>query len=250
MTPELTLAFDLNDCDVDVPAAEQGRLALAAPAGDERAAVEAIKANFRGIYAYCGRICRKWRCSIWLEEVIQDALVGALRAVRTWNPEAGANLNTYMTLCVRHAVWRELPAYMARHGAKVPKGQDAVNHNDNVKYVQAGTISAEQPIGKRSGNRMGDDYLTLRDFLESGRDVVEARRREEREVVDRCFEGMTGRSREVLGRLFGVAGYEQETGVALADRLGVSRQRVDQMKDKIIDWLREGVADRAAGGRN
>jgi RNA polymerase primary sigma factor len=232
-------------------------LARRAHEGDETARDQLIQANLRLVIA----IARKY--SGWgvpLADLIQEGNLGLIRAVSLYRPEKGTRFSTYAAWWVRHQIRRalqeqssvvRLPVYLVktlrrvRHTATVLEqelGRKPTLHEiaqqtglsveqvSNLLNAVARPISLETPVGD-------SEEITMLDLL------AEAPPPEIGEELDleHLLSVLSEKEREVIRLRYGLDGIPSHTLEEIAQRLGLSRERVRQLEARAIEKLRKAV---------
>jgi len=156
-----------------------------------------------------------------IEDCIQGAQMGLVRALRQWNPELGA-WATYSYTAVRGAVGVALRAYGYHSTNKRANGR--WNHRQISQMRPGAEERVVVPVGDPTG-RM-DEMIDAKDAVRLARAVL------------------SNRDFFVL--------YEATRGVGLGDiaaGLGVSRSRVGQIRARALWKVRSAVAWRATLAR-
>jgi RNA polymerase primary sigma factor len=234
------------------------RLSRRAKAGDRRARNVLIEKNLKLVVS----VAKKYRgCGLLFEDLIQEGNVGLIKAVDKFDPNRGYRFSTYATWWIRQAVQRavvnkgrtiRVPLYraeMIRELARVrarmaadlrrePTEEElALKLGWDIDEVQltvsamADATSLDQLIGTEGGSSLGD-------FVEDERasdtlDVVVRQR--EVEQLRRAVEDLPQRERYVLVRRYGLDGSEPASLARLAEKLGISRDRIRDLQ-KRAEW--------------
>jgi RNA polymerase primary sigma factor len=250
------------------------------PLGCERELVEAAKAGDTGardelIEAFLplvGSVARVYRGSAGVEhaELMQEGVLGLLRALRRYDPALGTPFWAYASWWVRQAMQqlvsqltrpvvlsdravRQLARVKtARRQLLQARGREptcgelaqatglARSQVEHLVVAERSARALEEPIS-RDGGTVG----TLGDLLcdpgaEEAYDAVP--RRLEIEEVRALLGGLSQRERTILIGRFGLFGREQ-TLRELGCTLGVSPERVRQIEQGALTKLREAVDD-------
>jgi RNA polymerase primary sigma factor len=234
------------------------RLSRRAKAGDRRARNVLIEKNLKLVVS----VAKKYRgCGLLFEDLIQEGNVGLIKAVDKFDPDRGWRFSTYATWWIRQAVQRavvnkgrtiRVPLYraeMIRELVRVRAGMAADLRREpteeelalklgwDIDEVQltasamADATSLDQLVGTEGGSSLGD-------FVEDERasdtlDVVVRQR--EVEQLRRAVEDLPQRERYVLVRRYGLDGSEPASLARLAEKLGISRDRIRDLQ-KRAEW--------------
>lgn len=240
--------------------AEDRRLVRLGEAARERF----IAANLRLVVSVVRKVGRP---GLDLADKIQEGNLGLIRAVEKFDWRRGVKFSTYATWWIRQAIERgvtdkgraiRVPAHIndqisrVRATEAMMEGQLGRSPTDRELAEETGipetvvrtvrslaeTTSLDEPVGSRKGRiPLGDlvggvdhtddlvDALTARALVEVGLDAVDER---EREVL-RLRYGLEGRRVEDLG--------------VIADRFGVSRERIRQLELRALGKIRRRILD-------
>ncbi len=191
--------------------------------GDREAIDLLISANL----AYVVHIGKEFRGrGLPFEDVIAEGCVGLLKAIRHFRAESGTRFMTYASFWVRkemlaaisdqpHAI--HVPRYAREHGYNTPRllRLDVPEHSEG-----------ESSLADRLRHH---DPLPVDTLIEDG----QVRR------LRRLLLRLTPRDQAVLAWRFGLGGQPEQTLNEIAQRLGLSRERVRQIEVSALARLRE-----------
>jgi RNA polymerase primary sigma factor len=251
---------------------EERRLARRAQKGDEKAAERLVTANLRFVISYV----KKYQGhGLDLSELVAIGNEGLLKAVRKFDPDQGVKFISYAVWWVRQAVLKAL-AEQTR-SVRIPLNQnsqlirlsraetilsqvlkrDPTDHeisrllDDTVENVRSARqmtsteVSLDAPI-----DRSDRDAATLGERF-SGVDGTEIEERTDgrlmREFIDRVFSKyLTSRERRILYLYYGLEeGSEAMTLERIGALMGVTRERIRQIRERAFEKLRESPDGRA-----
>ncbi len=254
---------------------EEKRLARCALAGDERAAERLVTANLRFVISYV----KKYQGhGLDLSELVAIGNEGLLKAVRKFDPDQGVKFISYAVWWVRQAVLKAL-AEQTR-SVRIPLNQNS----QLIKLARAETVLAqvlkrdptdneigrlleETPEQVRAAKQMSATELSLDAPIDrSDREAstlgerfagVDGAEIEEvtdfklmREFIDRAFKKyLTPRERKILYLYYGMAeGSEAMTLEKIGALMGVTRERIRQIRERAFEKLRESPDGMALSG--
>jgi RNA polymerase nonessential primary-like sigma factor len=252
-------------------AEQEFEVATRARAGDFAARQSMIEHNLRLVVsiakAYAGR-------GVPMADLIEEGNLGLMHAIDKFEPERGFRFSTYATWWIRQSVDRalvnqgravRLPVNVVRDVQQVLKAKRLLENDADLvaqrpEGVRAEDISAllgksasevahllvmaEAPRSLDASLDSEDDDRTLGDSLvdvlaTDPQDTTQAH--EVTHLLEAWVATLSGHEREILQGRFGLHGREPETLETLADRLGVSRERVRQIQNDAIFKLRRNM---------
>jgi len=255
--------------------AEERRLARLAQKGDAQAAERLVTANLRFVISYV----KKYQGhGLDLSELVAIGNEGLLKAVRKFDPDQGVKFISYAVWWVRQAVLKAL-AEQTR-SVRIPLNQNS----QLIKLARAETVLAqvlkrdptdseigrlieETPEQVRAAKQMSATELSLDAPIDrSDREAstlgerfagVDGAEIEEitdfklmREFIDRAFRKyLTPRERKILYLYYGMAeGSEAMTLEKIGALMGVTRERIRQIRERAFEKLRESPDGMALSG--
>jgi RNA polymerase primary sigma factor len=258
-TDSLQLFFNEARRHPLLTAAEEVELAKAIERGDLSAKDRMINANLRLVIS----VARKYQGQgLPLSDLIQEGMLGLIRAVEKFDWRKGFKFSTYGTLWIRQAIGRglansgrtvRLPVHIVARARKIqdmerklaaelnrqPTVEEIaialemdVDEVADIRRADRGPASLDQGVGE-------DGETSLGDLIASDQPTVEAEVASEmdnaqlREAVD----GLPEVERTVLTLRFGL---DRSEPVALREtgrRLGLSSERVRQLEDRALRRL-------------
>jgi RNA polymerase primary sigma factor len=266
---------DIQKLPLISDAEEERRLARRAQRGDESAAERLVTANLRFVISYV----KKYQGhGLDLSELVAIGNEGLLKAVRKFDPDQGVKFISYAVWWVRQAVLKAL-AEQTR-SVRIPLNQNS----QLIKLARAETVLAqvlkrdptdieigrlieETPESVRSARQMSSTEVSLDAPVDrSDREActlgerfagVDGAEMEEitdfklmREFIDRAFRKyLTPRERKILYLYYGLEeGSEAMTLEKIGALLGVTRERIRQIRERAFEKLRESPDGSALAG--
>ncbi len=165
---------------------------------------------------------KSWAESVGLDtdDLVQEGFAGALKAAAKYSPDRGANFLTYASWWI-DAAMREA---LGRRLIRTPEGRP---------HVWVGSLEA--PLAGES-EEQGVSLLMIT-FDEDPGPLELSLASEQHERVVAALPGLEPRVREVVLRHTGLDGRTPETTQTIAQELGISRQRVNQILERAISVL-------------
>ena len=245
---------------------EERRLARRAQKGDEIAAERLVTANLRFVISYV----KKYQGhGLDLSELVAIGNEGLLKAVRKFDPDQGVKFISYAVWWVRQAVLKAL-AEQTR-SVRIPLNQNSqliklaraetvlsqVLKRDATeseigrlldetpeqvraaKQMSATEVSLDAPIDRsdREASTLGERFAGV-----TGAEIEEVTDfKLMREFIDRVFTRyLTPRERKILYLYYGLEeGSEAMTLEKIGELLGVTRERIRQIRERAFEKLRE-----------
>jgi RNA polymerase primary sigma factor len=261
---------------IDDPA-EERRLARRAQRGDEKAAERLVTANLRFVISYV----KKYQGhGLDLAELVAIGNEGLLKAVRKFDPDQGVKFISYAVWWVRQAVLKAL-AEQTR-SVRIPLNQNSQlirlaraetilaqvlkrdpTENEisrlleepaeqirQAKQMSATEVSLDAPIDRsdREASTLGERFAGTD---QQGQDIEERTDYNlMRAFIDRVFRRyLTPRERKILYLYYGLEeGSEAMTLEKIGALMGVTRERIRQIRERAFEKLRESPDGRALCG--
>jgi RNA polymerase sigma factor (sigma-70 family) len=252
--------------DVGLSPARERQLVMAAAAGDSQACEELVDAFLPAIAG----VARLYRNVATVEraELLQEGVVGLLRAARRFNPSLGTPFWAYAAWWVRQGM-QQLISEVARPTVLSDRAQRGLAHIREARRAFAQSEGREptaselaaivglsleqvesllvaerpaQPLQMPAENEDGHAAIaeTLADPVAEG-EYERIMRRIEIETIRDLTETLTPREREILQLHYGLEGEPARTLRAIAEVIGISAERVRQIEEQALDKLRRSV---------
>jgi RNA polymerase sigma factor (sigma-70 family) len=259
-----------------LPTGVERRLVEAAQAGDRRAREELVEA-FLPLIAGVARVYRGSR-TISRLELMQEGVVGLLRALERYDPTLGVPFWGYAAWWVRQAMQqliaeltrplvlsdralRQLSQLKRAHGeflaahGRPPTGNELADRT-GLPDAQVGELlavervpqSIEEPVRGGGEGEVGAFGELLADPL-SGDAYEQLLDHSVIEQVRALLGSLNDRERMILRARYGLDGPEQSLR-DVAERLGVSAERVRQIEQRALGKLRAAATRRATATRS
>jgi RNA polymerase primary sigma factor len=242
-------------------AAEEIELAKRIERGDMSAKDRMINSNLRLVVS----IAKKYQGQgLTLGDLIQEGVIGLIRAAEKFDWRRGFKFSTYATLWIRQAIQRGLhntsrtirmPVHIAQRERKISRVERELNVKlgrepsveeiaevaelpveevEEIKKASQPMASLDQPVGDDGDSAFGD-------FLSSDKpepqEEVAMNFRDE--AVRKALDKLPERERDVVELRFGV-GLAEPTPLRETGRvLGMSAERVRQLEERALRQLAE-----------
>ena len=247
---------------------ELARQMRRATSDEERDAArsELIRANLRFAFSVAKQYQNR---GVPLGDLVSEANAGLVRAADKYDPDVGVNFISYAVWWIRQALHSavqrqsrtvQVPLNRAADLSRVSRAQELLRQRlsrepyeeeiasvaDLSLDVTRGLVALLQPtrsldepaISGEPGRSLGETLVLDRgedeDVLPGG---IESDSR--REAIARALDVLPPRDRRVLILYFGLEGNRPMTLQEIARELGVTRERVRQLRDRALKRLRE-----------
>lgn len=157
---------------------------------------------------------------IGIEDLISIGTIGLIKAINTFHSDRGIKLATYASRCIEN----EILMFIRKTGN------------------QRTEISLDEPLNiDWDGNE-----LLLSDVLSGDDDSVSRNieEHEERKIVSEAVSKLNMRDRTIIELRFGMRGGGEKTQKEVADMLGISQSYISRLEKKIINNLKEEIAEK------
>jgi RNA polymerase primary sigma factor len=243
---------------------EEREIARRARAGDRAAAERLVTANLRFVISYVKKYQGR---GLNLAELVCIGNEGLLKAVKKFDPDKGVKFISYAVWWIRQTVLQAL-AEQTR-SVRIP-----LNQNSNLVKLSRTETALTQKLGRsptdreiaeemkepvetvRALRRVASAELSLDAPLDksdrdsasfgerfSGADEadieIDVESQARREFLEKMFESyLTERERKILVLYYGLDDGEEMTLEQIGELLGVTRERIRQIRNRAFDKLR------------
>jgi RNA polymerase primary sigma factor len=244
-------------------APEEIELGHRALGGDEAAVQDLVRANLRFVISVAKKYQNR---GVSLSDLIQEGNVGLVTAARKFDPDQGVKFISYAVWWIRQAILSALAnqgravrvplnrasdlskIFRERERLKQEMGRDPSARElgvatglspeivESLQTLNAAEIRLDAPIGDTDDSQLMDRFITDEAIVTE--EEVEDRLLTER--IGRALETLQERDAKVLRLYFGLEGGREHTLEEIGDILGVTRERIRQLRDRALKRLREG----------
>jgi RNA polymerase primary sigma factor len=237
-------------------------------AGDQDAMQELVKRNLRFVISVAKKYQNR---GMPLTDLIGEGNVGLLTAARKFDPDQGVKFISYAVWWIRQAIL----AALARHGrtvrvplnrtadlSRIVRTAEALRQElrreptpEEISHAVGLTLEVVQSLAALNASEVrldapldpDGDRSFIERFVadESTGTEAEAMDRFLTEEVDQALRSLPPRDAKVLRLYFGLDGGKEHTLEEIGGMLGVTRERVRQLRDRALKRLREGDVGRA-----
>ena len=243
--------------------AEEIELGHRALRGDEDAVQALVRANLRFVISVAKKYQNR---GVALTDLIQEGNVGLVTAARKFDPEQGVKFISYAVWWIRQAILSSLanqgravrvPLNRASDLARIFRERERLKQElkreptteeigraakltpevvEHLQTLNASEIRLDAPIGDSDDSHLVERFVV--DEAPEPEEAVEDRMLAEH--VGRALETLQERDAKVLRLYFGLDGGREHTLEEIGNMLGVTRERIRQLRDRALRRLREG----------
>ena len=242
---------------------EETQLARLVAAGDKRARERMINSNLRLVVS----IARRYQGhGLVLLDLIQEGIIGLIRAVDKFDYHRGYKFSTYATWWIRQAVQRgisnksrdiRLPVHIAERAGKIARAErelggelervpndEEVARRTDLTVKQIREVRASTKAISSLDRSVGDGESTLGEMIPSDRpavdEIVEDRLRVR--ALERALQTLPERDQKVLRLRYSLDGDKPASLEEVGRRVGLTRERVRQVEIQALETLAEHEA--------
>jgi len=242
---------------------EEIELGHRALGGDEDAVARLVRANLRFVISVAKKYQNR---GVSLVDLIQEGNVGLVTAARKFDPNQGVKFISYAVWWIRQAILSALanqgravrvPLNRASDLARIFRERERLKQElrrdptleelaeaakltpetvQNLQTLNAAEIRLDAPIGDSDDSQLVERFI-VEEAAEPEEDVEE---RLLAEHIERALDTLSPRDARVIRLYFGLEGGREHTLEEIGNMLGVTRERVRQLRDRALKRLREG----------
>ena len=238
-------------------------LGALAQKGDEDAIQKLARANLRFVISVAKKYQNR---GVSLTDLIQEGNVGLVTAARKFDPEQGVKFISYAVWWIRQAILASLanqgravrvPLNRASDLARIFREKERLKQElkrepspeelsgateltpelvESLQTLNAAEIRLDAPIGDSEDSQLVERFISE----EAAEPEMDVEARLLTEAVAEALETLEARDAKVLRLYFGLEGEREHTLEEIGNMLGVTRERIRQLRDRALRRLREG----------
>ena len=231
--------------------------------GDEDAVQELARANLRFVISVAKKYQNR---GVSLTDLIQEGNVGLVTAARKFDPDQGVKFISYAVWWIRQAILASLanqgrsvrvPLNRASDLARIFREKERLRQErgrepspeelskatrltpeliESLQTLNAAEIRLDAPIGDSEDSQLVERFLTE----EATEPELGVEARLLAESVNTALTTLEARDAKVLRLYFGLQGEREHTLEEIGNMLGVTRERIRQLRDRALRRLRDG----------
>jgi RNA polymerase primary sigma factor len=239
---------------------EEVELAKRIERGDREAKERMINSNLRLVVSIAKRYQGH---GLSLLDLIQEGIIGLIRAVEKFDWRRGFKFSTYATWWIRQAVQRgvanksrtiRIPVHIADREQRIARAERTLapklgrqpteqevakqaklplKQVEEVRRAARAITSLDRPVGEESDTSFGDLFAS--DEAQPEEELTVSL---EQDVLHRAIAQLPEREREVVKRRYGLNGDRDPASLeAIGRELGLTRERVRQIEASALEQL-------------
>ncbi|UCG76984.1 MAG: sigma-70 family RNA polymerase sigma factor [Gemmatimonadota bacterium] len=246
---------------------DEDRVARQARTGDAAALDTLVRANLRFVVSVAKRYQNR---GMSFSDLIQEGNVGLVTAARKFDPDQGVKFISYAVWWIRQAILAalakqsravRLPLNRATELARVVRVREELKQSlrrepssaeiadlagldiatvNMLRALNVSEVRLDAPVGPSDDNQLVDRFLVDESSTEEGLE-----RKLLKEQIARALQDLKPRDARVVRLYYGLQGEQEHTLEEIGQLLGVTRERVRQLRDRALRELRSGAAGQA-----
>ncbi len=249
---------DINRYDL-LTREQEVELARRIKAGDDEALQHLVRANLRFVVSVAKRYINQ---GLMLSDLINEGNLGLLKAARRFDEERGYRFISYAVWWIRQSIMQSL--LDKSRTIRLPQNQTAllikisrtrsVLQNEGIPTPDPAQIAERLDLAEADvlhAMRSDRTQLGLDESGEGDRPLAEilpdegqaapdaaVLERGLREDLRKCLAALTERERRIIIMYFGLSYEDAQTLQVIGERMGLTRERIRQIKEKALAKLR------------
>ena len=246
---------------------DEDSVARRARSGDPTALDMLVRANLRFVVSVAKKYQNR---GMAFSDLIQEGNVGLVTAARKFDPDQGVKFISYAVWWIRQAILAalakqsravRLPLNRATELARVIRVREELKQNlrrepspdeiaeiadldittvEMLQTLNVSEVRLDAPVGPSDDNQLVDRFLVDESSTE---EALESKLLKEQ--IAKALQELKPRDARVVRLYYGLQGEEEHTLEEIGQLLGVTRERVRQLRDRALRELRSGTAGQA-----
>ena len=246
-----------------ISAEEEVKLAQRIRAGDEEALQQLVSANLRFVIS----VAKKYQAhGMSLPDLVNEGNLGLMKAAKRFDEKRGFKFISYAVWWIRQSIIQAISEHsrtirlplnkisliskmrkafieLEQKHNREPTDEELAEFMDVPEYqieetkrASPYTVSVDAPVGGDPENRNLVDTLVKPDSQKPDHSLMSESLRTE---INQALDTLTSRESSILEMLFGINNNHSMSLGEIAEEVGLTRERVRQIKEKAIRKLRQ-----------
>ena len=248
---------------------EEDAIARRAQAGDKQALAQLVRANLRFVVSVAKRYQNR---GLPFADLVQEGNVGMVTAAKKFDPDQGVKFISYAVWWIRQAILASLarqsrsvrlPLNRATELARVLRVSEDLKQKldrdptpgeiagpaelqestvEMLLALNVAEVRLDAPVGDSEDSQLIDRFLVDESDVEEAVDATLLK-----EHVTLALQNIRPRDARVLRLYYGLQGESEHTLEQIGQLLGVTRERVRQLRDRALQDIRNSEFGKALG---
>ena len=201
---------------------KERELLIKAKAGDLKAQNEILTANLRFVFNMASRYKGNGAA---ISDLISEGNLGLIKAMQKFDVNKDVKFISYAVWWVRNAM------------------QEFIKKRQISSNIEKEEETLNSPIVSNGISDPEDDWVVRKDVVLSDEEEENERElhKKQRKIIDKLMSKLEGRERYIVERYYGVDGKKSKNLEEIGKELGITKERVRQLKMKCLNKLRSEI---------